>query len=338
LDDYFTYVLDLLGDILLNSIFPDDSIEREKNSILREIETSGDMPSERAHDLLKAFAWSDHPLGRSITGRPETVKTLTRENVIYFVHEHYLPERIIVAAVGNVDHDDFVAQVRDAFWRMMGQSQQATHSEPSYNSGVIVDHVPVSQVYFALGIKALPYADPNRYGLHILNNILGGGISSRLFRRVREKSGLVYQISSNYHAYRDDGILVVEGCMAPENTLQVLNLAYDELTKLISADDPIDEEELWKAKMHIRGQHLIAGESTHTRMNRLASQELYFGQHIPDKDILNKIDTITTQKLQTLANEVLHDALSDAAIAVVGPEASNHYQSSSIKRLIENYQ
>jgi predicted Zn-dependent peptidase len=338
LDDYFTYALDLLGDILLNSIFPPDSLEKEKSAILREIETTGDMPDERVHNLLKAYAWPDHSLGRSIAGQPETVRTLTRENVIYFVHENYLPDRIIVAAAGNIDHEEFVAQVRDAFWRMMGKSRPVTTELPRYQPGVTLEHMPVSQAYFSLGIRACQYADPNRYGLHVLNNILGGGISSRLFRRIRESRGLVYHISSNYHAYRDDGMLVVEGCAAPENTLQVLGLAFDELTKLISADEPIDEEELWKAKMQIRGQYLIAGENTHTRMNRLASQELYFGRHIPDKDILDQIDAIQTQELQTLAHEILRDAFSHAAIAVVGPQAPDHYQSSSIKRQLDNYQ
>jgi predicted Zn-dependent peptidase len=227
LDEYFTYALDLFGDILLNSIFPQKSIDREKNAILREIEASGDRPYERAHDLLKAFAWPDHPLGRSITGSIRTISSLTREDIIYFVNENYLPNRIIVSAAGNIHHDDFVAQVRDAFWRMMDQNQPATHSTPNYQSGVTVEHVPVSQVYFALGLRLFPYADPERYGFHMLNNILGGGISSRLFRRVREKRGLVYHISSEYHAYWDGGMLVIEGCTAPENILEVLHMVFD---------------------------------------------------------------------------------------------------------------
>jgi predicted Zn-dependent peptidase len=219
---------------------------------------------------------------------------------------------------------------------MMGKSLPATRTLPQYKSGVTLGHMPVSQAYFSLGISAGPYGDPDRYGLHVLNNILGGGISSRLFRSIREDCGLVYQISSNYHAYREDGMLVVEGCAAPENTLEVLGLVLDELAKLIYADVPIDEEELWKAKMQIRSQFLIAGENTHTRMNRLASQEFYFGRHIPDKDILDQIDAIQTQELQTLAYDVLRDALGRAAIAVVGPEAPDHYQTSSIRRLLAN--
>ncbi len=338
LDDYFTYALDLLGDILLNSIFPPESLEREKTAILREIESAGDMPSQRAHDLLKGFAWPDHPLGRSIAGRPETVKRMTRADVIYYVHEHYSPDRIIVAAAGNVDHEDFVAQVQDAFWRMMGKSLPVAKAAPAFQPGVVLENIPVSQVYFSLGIRACPYADPGRYGMHVLNNILGGGISSRLFRRVRESQGLVYHICSEYHAYREDGMLVVEGCTAPENILQVLESVLDELWKLICAREPVNEEELWKAKMHIRGQHLISGENTHTCMNRLASQELYFGRHIPDKDILAQIDEIQTQKLQFLADEILQEGFSQTAVAVVGPEAPEQYQFTSIKNLFENFQ
>ena len=338
LDDYFTYALDLLGDILLNSIFPPESLEREKTAILREIESAGDMPSQRAHDLLKDFAWPDHPLGRSIAGRPETVKRMTRADVIYYVHEHYLPDRIIVAAAGNVDHEDFVAQVQDAFWRMMGKSLPVAKAAPTFQPGVVLENMPVSQVYFSLGIRTCPYADPARYGMHVFNNILGGGISSRLFRRVRESQGLVYHISSEYHAYRDDGMLVVEGCTAAQNILQVLELVLDELWKLTSAREPVDEEELWKAKMHIRGQHLISGENTHTCMNRLASQELYFGRHIPDEDILAQIDEIQTQKLQFLADDILQEGFSQTALAVVGPQAPEQYQFTSIKNLFENFQ
>ncbi len=338
LDDYFTYALDLLGDILLNSIFPSENIEREKSAIFREIESAGDMPSERVHDLLKGFAWSGHPLGRTIAGNPESIRSITREDVIYYVHENYSPDRIIVAAAGNIDHEDFVAQVRDAFWRMMGKSMPPAKELPVFHHGVVLEHMPVSQVYFSLGIRSYPYADPGRYGMHILNNILGGGISSRLFRRVRDNKGLVYNISSEYHAYRDDGMLVIEGCAAPNNILQVLELVFDELWKLISAKEPVCEEELWKAKMHIRGQHLISGENTSTRMNRLASQELYFGKHIPDEDILYQIDEIQPWKIQFLIDEVLHDSFRHPAIAIVGPDIPGQYQLSSVQKLFDDHQ
>ncbi len=323
LDDYLPYALDLLGDVLLNSIFPIDRLEKEKSAILREIESVNDIPAARAHDLLKTAAWPHHSLGRPIAGLPETVRSLTREDVIYFVHEHYLPDRIIVAAAGNLNHADFVAQVRDAYWRLIGQSRPATGKSPKYQPGLNLEHMPVSQSYFTLGIRACPYGDPDRYNMHFLNNILGGGISSRLYRRLREKHGIVYHINSEYHAYRDDGMLIVEGSTAPESTQQVLEMVFDEIWKLGSAKDPINEEELWKTKMHIRGQHLISGESTNTRMNRLAVQEFYFGRCLPDEEILTAIDSVDIGKLQDLADKVLPKALSQVAITIVGPEAKD---------------
>lgn len=338
LDDYRTYALDLFGDVILNSTFGEESLERERGVILQEIEADQDAPDQLAHSLLKAIIWPHHPLGRPIAGQPEVVKRVTREDVIYFFHEHYLPDRLIIAAAGNVEHEDFVAQVRDAFWRMLGQSELIVNAQPRYQAGVTIEHIPVSQAYFCLGIRAYPYAHPDRYVLHVLNNVLGGGISSRLFRRIREERGLVYDISSDYHAYRDDGLLVIEGSTVPEYLIPVLGLTLIELWKLISAEEPVGEEELWKAKMQIRGQHLIAAENTHTRMSRLATQELYFERHIPSDEILAQIEAVDSQMLQRLANEALLDAFDQVAIAVVGPEAPRHYSLSSIEELLAGLQ
>jgi predicted Zn-dependent peptidase len=334
LDEYFTYALDLLGDILLNSIFPPANLEREKSAILREIESACDVPSQQAHDLLKAFAWPDHYLGQPVAGRAETIHSLTREDVIYFMYEHYLPDRLIVAAAGNVDHLDFVAQVRDAFWRMIGSSLPAADAQPVHRAGVTLVHMPVSLVYFSLGIPASPYAHPDRYRIHVLNNILGGGVSSRLHRRLRENRGLVYHIGSEYHAYRNAGMLIIEGSAAPENIQSVIGTVIEEIHQLASEEKPVTEEELWKAKMHIRGQHLISGENTHTRMSRLAAQELYFGRRVPDDEILSEIEAIRVGKLQALAFEALGNVQRRSTIAIVGPEAPNLYQKSTIEGLL----
>ena len=144
----------------------------------------------------------------------------------------------------------------------------------------------------------------------------------------------VYHIGSEYHAYREDGMLVVEGCTAPENILQVLSMVVEELAKLISGIEQIDAEELWKAKMQLRGQHLISGESTNTRMNRIAAQELYFNRQISDEEILTAIETISIQKLQSLAENALGKALSQTAIAVVGPQAPDRFKSLTVGELL----
>ncbi len=338
LDEYRTYALDLLGDILLNSIFPPDRLEREKNMILREIEARIDAPDQRVDELLKSFAWPDHPLGRSITGSPDTVQSLTRADVVYFVHEHYLPGRLVFAAAGHVEHEDFVAQVRDAFWRMLGESPSRISAPPCHQSGVVIGHAPVSQAYFALGIQALPYAHPDRYALHVLNSLLGGGISSRLYRRIREQRGLVYTISSEYHAYRDNGMLVVSGSTAPEHLISVLGLTLVELWELFTGSEPADDEELWRAKTQIRGQHLIAGENTHTRMSRLTTQELYFGRYLATEEVLSSVEAVDNTVLQRIAHEALLDALSRVTIAVVGPESPEHYGLASIHEMLKTFE
>jgi len=338
LDDYRTYALDLLSDLLLNSIYPEENMEREKGAIMREIDAADDMPSKKAHSLLKSSIWHTHALGRPIFGWPHTVKGLTREDIIYFVHKHYMPNRIIISAAGNLEHGDFVAQVRDFFWSMMGESQPTDNGRPSYRSGVTIEHSSVSQAYFSIGVRAYPYAHPDRYGLHLLNAILGGGISSRLYRRLREERGLVYEISSQYHAYEDDGVLVIEGSTTPEYLMQVLGLTLVELWRLITLDEPADDEELWKAKMQIRGQHIISGEITSTRMSQLATQERYFGRHIIADEILNEIDAVNNTMLERMAKVSLIDFLKQTAIAIVGPEAPEYYSVSSIEDMLQRFQ
>ncbi len=334
LDDYRTYALDLMGDILLNSIFPEDKLETEKNAILREIDMSLDIPNNAVHALLKDTIWPGHPLGRSISGTHETVNSFTREDVIYFVHENYLPDRIIIAAAGNLDHHDFVAQVRDAFWRMLGQSGKEESDKAQFNSAIAIRNTDVSQIYFSIGIRALPYAHKDRYSLYILNNILGGGFSSRLYRHLREELGFVYHISSEYIAYRDEGLWVIEGSTSQENFMHVLKLILAELTQLITVDKPVDEEELWKAKMQIRGHHMISGEDTNTRMSRLATQELYFGEYLGSDNVLANIENIDIQMIEKLSRETLAENIRKPAIAVVGPEISKFYDAIKINELL----
>jgi predicted Zn-dependent peptidase len=322
LDDYLTYALDLFGDIMLNSTFPAEAVEREKDAILREIALVDDVPQERVHARLKALAWGGHALGVPIAGLAETVSGLSRDDVIYFVHSHYLPDRMIVAAAGNVDHAEFVAQARDAFWRMLGQAGPAPAPAVPFTPGFTLESAPVSQAYFALGLDARPYTDPDRYALHLLSTLLGGGVSSRLFRRLRLERGLVYDIRADYHAYRQAGMLVIEGSTTPDLLPAVVELVLTELRNLALADEPFDAEELWKAKMQVRGQHLIASENSDTRMSRLATQVLYFGRRIDSPAVLAEVAAVDDQAMRAVCRGVLAASLPRAALAVVAPHGS----------------
>jgi predicted Zn-dependent peptidase len=300
-------------------------IEKEKKTIMREIDARFDMPDNRVDTLLKAHTWNGHPLGMPVTGTPQTISTLTRDDIVNFVDAHYLPQRLIAAAAGNIEHHDFVAQVQDAFWPMLGDPKPSWRRPLEYQSGVAVAHMPVSQAYFSIGLKAHPFAHPDRYGLHIFNKILGDGISSRLFRRIREDQGLVYEIGSHYHAYRDGGLLVIEGSTKPEYFQHVLAQTLDALSQLVIGHDPVQSEELVRAKNQIKGQHLIASEDTNTRMSRLATQELYFGHYISMEDILAQIEKIDVQYLKDITQKSLTQNLDKISVAVVGPKKSWRY-------------
>lgn len=330
--EFGTYALDLYGDILLNAVFPEESVAREKDAVICEIEAAQDHPDQFAQDLLRAAAWPDHPLGRPVAGEVETVRRLTREDVIYFIHANYLPNRIVVAAAGHVEHDDFVAQVRDAFWRMMGEHPPRRTPTPEFRSGVTVRDLPVSQVYFCLGVRALPYAHADRHGLYVLDKLLGGGISSRLFRRLREEHGLVYHIGSDYVPYIEDGLLLIEGATIPENLKPVLDLTIREVRDLLSWREPVDEEELRRAKTQIRGQHLIAGESTDTRMGRLATQEFYFGRRVAPEEVLDGIEAVDEAALERLVRARFAAPFAECRLSVVGPEVSKLLDVSDVEQ------
>jgi predicted Zn-dependent peptidase len=334
LDEHCTYAVDLLGDLLLNPTFPAEGLEREKAAILCEMEAARDSPGKRAHSRLKEAAWPRHPLGRPITGSPETVASLTREDVIYFFHKHYVPDRIIIAAAGHVEHGSFVAQVHDAFWRLLGKGEPVSFHPPGHQPGVVLEPVPVSQAYFSLGIPAYSYTHAGRYGLHVLNELVGGGISSRLFRRLREEQGLVYDIGSEYHAYRDAGMLAVEGSTSPEFLPVVLRQVLTELRGLAEGTAPVTEEELWKATGKIRRQHLLSDECTNTRMSRLATQEFYFGRHLTADEVLNEIEGVDGGSIHGLAGTYLLDALRHTTVAVVGPETPQYYDAAKIGELL----
>lgn len=320
LDDHLPYALELFGDALLNAIFPQENLEREKQSILAEIARSQDDPQTRAHDLLKQTIWGTHPLGRPIAGTAESVKGCTREDLIYFVHENYLPDRMIIAAAGNLIHEDLVAQVRDAFWRMIGESARVPKAQlPTHCSDLVIENRPFQQMYFSLGIPALPYQDDDRLALHLLSHILGSGLSSRLYRRLREELGLVYYIGTEYHAYREAGLLVIEGSTPAEHFETVIAEILQILRDLQTGDVPIDEEELNTAQMNLRGHHLLESEHSYVQMSRLATQMHYFGQKIASEDILNGFMKYSVKDLNQFAEIYLNSHLKNIAIAAVGP-------------------
>lgn len=337
LDEYSTYALDLFGDVFLYSTFAEETLDREKTAVICELESGLDNPTKKALHTLRTNAWGDHALGRPVAGDREAVRNLSREELIYFFHHHYSPNRLVIAAAGNVVHEDFAANVRDCFWRMLGQSEPTPSPSPCFRRGVSVVQGSVHQAYFAIALPAPEYASPNRYAFHAVTNILGGGISSRLFRRVREERGLAYNISAEYQAYRDGGMLVIEGSTSPENLLQVVELTLEVIGRWMLSEEPIDADELVRSVRQLRGQHLIASEDTHTLMSRLLTQHHYFGKSIPSDDVLAQIDRINDEELAVLAEELRVQSLSSAHVAVVTPDPNASVLRERLEAMTSHY-
>ncbi len=319
LDDYRYHALDLLGDMLLNPTFPDEALARQKEAVAFELEGLADSPQHRVEALVKELAFGDHPLGRPIAGTPESVRRLSREDAIYFCGHHYTPDRMVITASGSLEPADFLAQTRDAFWRLLGSSPQRQRRPTGFQRGVVLESAALQQAYFALALPAPAIDHPDRYAVHVFDRLLGGGVSSRLFRRVREELGLAYAIGSNYQGFADGGVLVISGWTAPENLGAVIEVTLEELAALARESNPVGPEELTASTTALVNQFLIASESSFTRMSRLATQQLYFGRPLPSGEILDALRGVDHESLHLLTEDWLRPGLAQAALAVLAP-------------------
>ena len=339
LDDYRTYLIDLMGDILLNSQFAEYAVHQEKDTIIRELSAQLDRPDACAHERLKAHIWQGHPLGRPIGGTIASVAALQQQDVIRFVRENYQPRRLIIAAAGNVRHQDVVTNVADAFWMMPDDGRiDAQPDRPVFHGGVTVECKGVSHVYFSIGLQAAPYTAAERYLIHMFTAILGGGMSSRLFRKLRQELGMVYEITAEYQAYRDDGVIVIEGSTTPELLHSVLSMIFFEINGIALQTLPILEEELWIAKMQLKGQHIIAQENSHTCMSSLATQAFYFNRFIDSNEILDRILQIDLERINTLAATMLANGLLHSAVALVGPSCEQVCNTVVFENMLREFQ
>lgn len=307
MDDHRTYVLDLFSDLILNSIFPAERLEYEKQVILHEQMMGRDIPAEEVDRLLRKNVWNDHSLGRPIEGYVETIASLTREDVIYYQRNMFTPDKITIAMAGNLEHEDIVSQVTDCFWRLTGQRKNVSYSEPVFEPCSITKETKHNQSYFSVALPAPRYSADDRYEIHHLSTILGGGLSSRLFCNLREKRGLVYDIQSEYLAYRDAGMLVISGSTSTTNHDEVMEIVEEEIVELFSGEKQVLEEELWQAGMYMVGQHHIDSEDPFTRMSRLLTQELYFKKNIPAQEVIEKLEQVTVESLQEVCKRLYPD-------------------------------
>jgi len=319
MQDYAYHALDLMGDLLMNSTFPERALASERAAILQEIERQADQPETHLEQSLKSAIWQGHALGRPVSGTVERVSRFSREDLIYFHHQHYVPGRLIIAGAGNVEHEQFVTQVHDCFWRLRGGNQPAPNLAPEWHATEQLEVAQLRQVYFSLACPAPPYASEDRYRLHVLTGVLGQGLSSRLFSELRERRGLVYEIQAEYQAYGSTGIFLIQGSTAPEHLEEVVTRIMESLENLCNGSAAIGEEEVWLTGTRLRNSLMLTAADEHAAMTRLALQQHYFDAPISAEEILSQLDAVQADALGELVADWMKPALGRVALGVLGP-------------------
>jgi predicted Zn-dependent peptidase len=304
--------LDVLSDLFLHSRFEAEEIERERSVILQEISEVEDTPDDHIHDLFNRRFWPGHPLSWPICGTAETVGGLVREDFLRFIQQRYRPDRLIIAAAGGVEHDWLVEQIDRAFGRLGGVTDPEPLTAPQIQPGIAIFQKALEQVHMHLGVPGIAQADDRRYAAFVLNTALGGGMSSRLFQEVRERRGKAYSISSFLSSFRNAGYLAVYAGLAAAAVPEVLEVIVGELASV--RDRGLGEEELARAKSQIKGNMLLALESSESRMTRIAKNEIYFGHDIPPAQVAQAIGAVSGDDVLAVAGDLFRDGAIGVAL------------------------
>lgn len=320
LDEHLPLAVDLLTDILLHPLFGTEEIEKEKSVVLQEIKMVEDTPDDLIHDLFAERIWAGHPLGRPILGSREAVQGFSRELILRHFGEEYVPAHLVIAVAGHVDHEQVVSLFAPRFEGFDRPSVARDGAPPVLHAGVNLVPKNLEQVHLVAAFPGLHQVAPERYALYLLNDIIGGSMSSRLFQEVRERQGLVYSIYSSTQAYRDTGVVYLYAGTDAQNFSKVLKCILKEVRAL--KKDGITAEELRRAKDHLKGNLMLSLESTSSRMNRLAKQELYFGSFFSLDEMLAAIDQVGEEEVQALIHRLLDE--DRLALLTLGPLDRRH--------------
>jgi predicted Zn-dependent peptidase len=300
LDQHLSLAFDVLADLVLHPLFHDEDIEKEKGVILEEIKMEADSPDYLVHEIFSSNFWKDHPLGKPILGTRETVKRFDRVMIQDYYASMYGPTNLIVTAAGNLTHDGMVALVREHFEALPpGQPLPADPVPTTHARIALRNKKALEQVHLCLGVPSYPLPHEERFACYVLNTLLGGGMSSRLFQNIRERQGLAYAVFSELSPYRDTGCLSIYAGTSIESARKVVESITKEFRQL--KEEVIGEEELRRAKDHLKGSLMLSLESTSSRMSNLARQEMYFGHFFSLDALVESIEAVTADDVQRIA-------------------------------------
>lgn len=315
LAEHLPTAVDILSDMILHSTIDEVEVDRERNVILEEIKRHEDTPEDLVHDLFAQTLWHAHPLGNSVIGAKSSVEGFNRESLLNHLHNTYTPDNVVISAAGNIRHTALVELIEKYFSEMTGKHRPKNPVPAICSGNSKLKAKPVEQVHFCLGTRGFSQSCDDKYKLAVLDVVLGGGMSSRLFQEIRENRGLVYSIGSYSASYREGGMFAVYAGASRENAELVIDLVRKEF-ELIKAEK-LDDIELIRAKNQIRGALVLGQESMSNRMSRMANSELYFGRVIPAEEIIDAVMKVTAEDVIRVASELFVDG--GIAFAAVGP-------------------
>lgn len=312
LKDNVDVAIDIIGDILQNSVFDQQELEREREVVLQEIGQAFDTPDDIVFDHFQSTAFPEQPLGRPVLGPPEIVASMTRDTLMGYMGTHYTPPRMIFAAAGKLDHDVIVAMVEAQFSRV----EAGIVEQPAaalYRGGDIRETRDLEQVHFVLGFESVGFHDPDYYAIAVAASTLAGGMSSRLFQEIREKRGLVYSIYGFNSAYSDGGLFGIYAGTGEEGLAELVPVLCDELIKSTST---IEEKELGRARAQMRTGIVMSLESTAARAEQIARQITVFDRVMPIEELIEKVEALSCADIERAISRLLS---SDPTVAAIGP-------------------
>jgi predicted Zn-dependent peptidase len=316
LDEHLPIAFDVLADLVLRPKLDSDDVKKERQVVLEEIKMDLDNPEYLLHDIFTRGFWPDHGLGRPILGTPETVRKFDRERLRKRFADWFAVDHILVTAAGNITHEQVLELVQKEFGYLPASKPVSDDPAPTTGAPIhLKTKKDLEQVHLCVGVPSLPIAHERRFGIAVLNNLLGGGMSSRLFQNIREKQGLAYAVFSELTPYSDAGMFSVYAGTAKETVGKVIDMTIAEFRAM--KESPVTEEELLRAKNHLKGSLMLSLESTSSRMSNLARQELYFHRFSSLDEILASIEKVTREQVQALAQEFFEP--DQISVAVLGP-------------------
>ncbi|MEH6889921.1 pitrilysin family protein [Bacillus sp. JJ864] len=315
LDEHAKYALDILADMFFNSTFVEEELKKEKNVVFEEIKMYEDTPDDIVHDMLTKATYEMHPLAYPILGTEQTLETFTGDTLREYMKNHYTPENVVVSIAGNID-ESFVQIVEQYFGDYEGTTNREQVHSPIFHPNKVARKKETEQAHLCLGFKGLQMGDESIYNLIVLNNILGGSMSSRLFQEVREQRGLAYSVFSYHSSYEDTGMLTIYGGTGN----QQLDMLYETIQQTLDTlkNTGITEKELLNSKEQLKGNLMLSLESTNSRMSRNGKNELLLKKHRSLDEIIESVNSVTKANVDTLIRNMFTDDFSAALISPNG--------------------